>query len=129
MLIYEKEITITSEFIDQNNHVNNVQYVHWVEMIAGEHWDLEKYKSKHSGNIWFLVDHHIQYKKQVYLGDKLIMRTYPENPEGIRQPRKVEFYKDGELVVDSRTKWIMMNPVSGKIVRIERDWLDALEDG
>lgn len=128
MLIHEKEIKITQEHLDQNNHVNNVQFVTWVEMMAGEHWNLEKHKSKHAGNIWFLMEHHIQYKKQVYLGDKLLMRTYPENPEGIRQPRKVEFYKDGELVVDSRTLWIMMNPETQKIVRIEQDWLNALGD-
>lgn len=126
MLIYEKEIKITTEHLDQNNHVNNVQFVHWVEMIAAEHWDLEKHNSKHSGNIWFLVDHHIQYHKQVYLGDTILMRTYPQNPEGIRQPRKVEFYKKDELVVDSRTLWIMINPENGKIVRIGQDWLDEL---
>ncbi len=128
MLIYEKEIVITPEFIDQNHHVNNVQYAHWVEMIAGEHWDLLKHKSKYAGNVWFLMDHHIQYKKQVYLGEILLIRTYPENPEGIRQPRKVEFYRDGELVVDSRTLWIMMNPENGKIIRIEQDWLNEFRD-
>lgn len=126
MLVHEKEINITPEYIDQNNHVNNVQYVHWVEMIAAEHWDMLKHKSKYEGNIWFLVDHHIQYKHQVYLGDTILVRTYPENPEGIRQPRKVEFYKDGKLVVDSRTRWIMMNPENEKIVRIEPNWLDFL---
>lgn len=128
MLIHEKEVLITSEFIDRNNHVNNVQFVHWVEMMAGEHWDLLKHKSKHVQNVWFLVDHHIQYRKQVYLGEKLLLRTYPENPEGIRQPRKVEFYKDGELVVDSRTQWIMINPETDKIVRIEEDWLEGFND-
>ncbi len=126
MLIYEKEILITPEFIDQNNHVNNVQFVHWVEMMAAEHWDLLKHKSKYAKNVWFLMDHHIQYKKQVYLGETLLMRTYPENPEGIRQPRKVEFYKEGQLVVDSRTKWIMIEPDNGKIIRIESDWLETL---
>ncbi len=127
MLIYEKEILITPDFIDQNNHVNNVQYVHWVEMMAAEHWDLEKHKSKYKDNLWFLVDHHIQYKKQVYLGESILLRTYPENPEGIRQPRKVEFYKDGELIVDSLTKWIMIEPKTQKIVRIEQDWLEELK--
>lgn len=126
MLIHEKEIIITPEFIDQNNHVNNIQYALWVEMVAAEHWGLLKHKSKYQNNTWFLIDHHIQYKKQAYLGDVLTIRTYPENPEGIRQPRKVEFYRDNELVVDSRTLWIMMNPENGKIVRIEQDWLDSL---
>ncbi|HEX7870962.1 MAG TPA: hypothetical protein VF455_12705 [Chryseobacterium sp.] len=30
-LIFEKQILITEEHIDSNNHVNNVQYVKWVE--------------------------------------------------------------------------------------------------
>ncbi|WP_228452047.1 acyl-ACP thioesterase domain-containing protein [Chryseobacterium sp. G0186] len=30
-LMYEKQIRVTEEHIDQNKHVNNVQYVHWVE--------------------------------------------------------------------------------------------------
>lgn len=126
MLIHEKEILITPEFIDQNNHVNNVQYAHWVEMMAAEHWDLLKHKSKYAENVWFLVDHHIQYKQQVYLGESLLVKTYPENPIGIRQPRKVEFYKNGKLVVDSRTQWIMIQPENEKIVRIESDWLESL---
>lgn len=127
MLVHEKEIIITEEFTDDNRHVNNVQYVHWVEMMAAEHWDLLKQKTKYAKNIWFLVDHHIQYKQQLYPGDKILVRTYPQIPEGIRQPRKVEFYKDDALVVDSRTKWIMIHPETGKIIRIERDWLDFLK--
>ena len=30
-LIFEKQIKITEQYIDANNHVNNVQYVKWVE--------------------------------------------------------------------------------------------------
>ena len=33
-LMYEKQIKVTEDHIDQNNHVNNVQYVHWVEEVA-----------------------------------------------------------------------------------------------
>lgn len=127
MLIHQKEILITSEFIDQNNHVNNVQYVHWVEMMAAEHWELLKHKSDYERDYWILVDHYIQYKKQVFLGETLTVKTYPKNPEGIRQPRKVEFYRNNELVVDSETKWVLMDSDSKKIKRIEKDWLKGFE--
>lgn len=126
MQTHEKEIIITQEFLDSNQHVNNVQYVHWVEMMAAEHWDLLKDKTPYAHGVWFLVDHHIQYKKQVYKGDKLLMKTYPMKPEGIRQPRKVEFYKDGELIVDSLTKWVLIDPKTEAIIRIQADWLDFL---
>lgn len=125
-LVYETEITVTEEHIDGNNHVNNVQYVHWVAMVAAAHWDLLKSGTEYEEDIWMLFDHHIRYKKQVYLDDILTVKTYPEVPEGIRQPRKVEFYCKGELVVESRTLWILMEKHTQKIRRLGSDWLTGL---
>ncbi|MFN4362543.1 acyl-CoA thioesterase [Chryseobacterium hispalense] len=125
-LIYEKQIKVTEEHIDRNNHVNNVQYVKWVEEIAGEHWDFVKHKTKNPEDIWMLLDHHIQYKKQVYLGEMLTIKTYPKTPEGIRQPRKVEFYCNGQLVADSLTLWVFIDKGTQRIIRLESDWLEIL---
>ncbi|AZA58540.1 acyl-CoA thioesterase [Chryseobacterium shandongense] len=125
-LIYEKQIKVTEEHIDRNNHVNNVQYVKWVEEIAGEHWDFVKHKTNNPEDIWMLLDHHIQYKKQVYLGELLTIKTYPKTPEGIRQPRKVEFYCNGNLVVDSLTLWVFIDKETQRIIRLESNWLDIL---
>ncbi|MDR4952259.1 thioesterase family protein [Chryseobacterium sp. ES2] len=123
-LMHEKQIKVTAEHIDQNNHVNNVQYVHWVEEIAAEHWDLLKQQTEYANDAWMLLDHHIRYKKQVYLGDIITVRTYPLTPEGAKQPRKVEFYCNDELVVDSSTLWILFDPETKKIKRLENDWLE-----
>lgn len=57
-------------------------------------------------------------------GEVLTLKTYPEKPEGIRQPRKVEFYRGEELVVDSRTLWVLIDKGTQKIKRIENDWLE-----
>jgi len=125
-LVYEKEIQVTEEYIDANNHVNNVQYVKWVEEIAGEHWDFVKHKIDFPNDIWMLLDHHIQYKKQVYLNDTITIKTYPKAPEGIRQPRKVEFYCNDQLVVDSLTLWVFIDKETQKIKRLDSDWLNKL---
>jgi len=103
-----------------------VQYVHWVEEVAAEHWDLLKEKTEYVNDIWMLVDHHIQYKKQVYLGDIVTVKTYPKDPEGIRQPRKVEFYCNDQLVVDSHTLWVLFDKETQKIKRLESNWLEQL---
>lgn len=123
-LKYEKQIKVTEEHIDQNNHVNNVQYVHWVEEVAAEHWDLLKQKTEYVNDAWMLLDHHIQYKKQAYLGDVITVKTYPQSPEGAKQPRKVEFYCNDQLLVDSSTLWVLFDPFTKKIKRLEKDWLD-----
>ena len=125
-LIFEKQIKITEEYIDLNNHVNNVQYVKWVEDIAAEHWDSVKHKLDFPDDIWMLLDHHIQYKKQVYLGDLITVKTYPKPPEGIRQPRKVEFYCNDVLVVDSLTLWVFIDKKTQKIKRLDENWLSLL---
>lgn len=125
-LIFEKQIKITEQHIDVNNHVNNVQYVKWVEEIAGEHWDSVKNKLGFPDDIWMLLDHHIQYKKQVYLGDVISIKTYPKPPEGIRQPRKVEFYCNDTLVVDSLTLWVFIDKETQKIKRLDENWLSLL---
>ncbi|MDQ1097382.1 MULTISPECIES: acyl-CoA thioesterase [Chryseobacterium] len=125
-LIFEKQITVTQAHIDGNNHVNNVQYVHWVAEIAGEHWDLVKHATAYPDDVWMLLDHHISYKKQVYHGDVITVRTYPKPPEGVRQPRKVEFYCNDQLVVDSETWWVLINKETQRIRRLENDWLEKL---
>lgn len=125
-LIFETQIQVTQQHIDANNHVNNVQYVHWVEEIAGAHWDFVKHKTEFPDDIWMLVDHHIQYKKQVYLGDVITVRTYPKPPEGIRQPRKVEFYCNDVLVVDSLTLWVFVDKEKQRVKRLDANWLDVL---
>lgn len=122
--IHIKEILITKEHLDQMNHVNNVQYVHWVEEMAKEHWDILRHNTNYVDDFWFLADHHIQYKKQVYEGDILTVKTYSQKPDGIRQPRKVEFYKNDELMVDSKTLWVLIDKDTQKIKRIENNWLE-----
>lgn len=126
-LVFEKEILVKEEHIDANHHVNNVQYVHWVEEIAAEHWDFVKHKTLFPDDIWMLLDHHIQYKKQVYLGDTILVKTYPLPPDGIKQPRKVEFYCNETLVVDSSTLWVFIDKETQRIKRLESNWLDVLE--
>ncbi|MFY1047006.1 acyl-CoA thioesterase [Chryseobacterium sp. GP-SGM7] len=125
-LIFEKQIQITKEHIDGNNHVNNVQYIKWVEEVAAEHWDSVKNKLGFPDDIWMLLDHHIQYKKQVYVNDTITIKTYPKPPEGIRQPRKVEFYCNNELVVDSSTLWVFLDKETQKIKRLDENWLNLI---
>lgn len=122
--LYEKEILITEKFLDEIRHVNNIEYVKWVEMIAIEHWELLKNSTAYKDYIWFMVDHLIQYKKQAYEGQKLLIRTYPLQPIGVRQPRKVEFYIEGKLIADSLTHWVLIHPETKKITRLDTHWLN-----
>ena len=124
---HSKPITVDESHLDYNRHVNNVQFVKWMEEIATEHWENLKHQSPYAEYAWVLVDHHIQYKKQVFLNEILTVKTYPQQPEGLRQPRKVEFYRNGELVVDSRTLWVLYDANANRVVKIAPDWLKCFD--
>jgi len=124
--IYTIQVSVNQEHLDENDHVNNVQFVQWVEQIATEHWARLKHRTPYAFDYWVLVDHHIQYKKQVYLGDVLTIKTYPLSARGVKQPRKVEFYRNDELVVDSQTLWVLIDHEKQKIKRIDSDWLSQI---
>ncbi|MFD2556075.1 acyl-CoA thioesterase [Sphingobacterium tabacisoli] len=121
--IHTIEIKVSADHLDHNNHVNNVQFVNWVEQAAAEHWDILKVETPYESDYWVLYDHHIQYKKQVFLGDTILVKTYPEPPEGVKQPRKVEFYVNDKLMVDSRTLWVLCDSETNKVRRLGADWL------
>jgi len=37
--IYEMELKVTKEDLDELQHVNNVRYVQWIQDIAKAHWE------------------------------------------------------------------------------------------
>lgn len=107
--IYIKEINVTDDHIDDLNHVNNVQYVQWIQEIAGEHWIKTTGIENSANQFWVVHEHKIRYKKQVYLGECLYIKTFVEPYEGIRFPRIVEFYRNDQLVVEAKTYWILLD--------------------
>jgi acyl-CoA thioester hydrolase len=125
-LVYKQQLLIEARHIDVNNHVNNVQYVQWVQDIAEAHWNELKTLTPYQHDYWFLMDHFIQYKKQVFLGDTITIETYPETPIGLKQPRTVNFYCNNELVAISKTHWLLIDKDTKKMKRIETNWLDGL---
>ena len=127
MKIYQKEITVTNEHIDQLNHVNNTQYVKWVEMMAEEHWELLRHETNFPDDYWMMLEHHIYYKKQVFKGEIIVAKTWPLEPERVKQPRMVEFYRNGKLVVQSKTYWVLIDHKTNRIKRLNRDDLTYLD--
>lgn len=123
MQVFEKNITVTKDDLDQINHVNNVRYVQWVQDIAEEHWLQNVNESTLKAFFWVLITHHIEYKGQAFLGDVLNVKTFVSKSEGITSIRHVEFYnsKTNKLICVSETKWCFMNFETKKPARIPAD--------
>ena len=88
---FKQELTVTPNHLDELQHVNNVQYLQWVQDIAGAHWKYLIENQTEEFGLWVVRSHHIEYKKQAKLGDTLRVVTHVELTEGFLSERRVRF--------------------------------------
>ena len=68
---YSIHTKVLPEHIDDLGHVNNVQYLYWVQEVAHAHWEeLTKNLYEELG-VWVVRSHSITYKSPALLGDTL----------------------------------------------------------
>jgi acyl-CoA thioester hydrolase len=111
MQIFEKLITVTTEDLDELNHVNNVRYIQWANAIAKEHWEQNTTKDISDNFFWVVISHFIEYKSSALLDDTIKLKTYIRKTEGAKSTRVVEMYRaqTEKLIVKSETIWCLIN--------------------
>ncbi|MGB5171461.1 acyl-CoA thioesterase [Eudoraea sp.] len=117
---FKRNILVKEEDLDDLKHVNNVRYVQWIQDISKEHWNELTTESIQNQFIWVVLNHNIDYKSAAVLGDKILQQTYIESSKGPLCIRVVEMYnfETKKLLVRSKTKWCLLNPVTLKPIRI-----------
>lgn len=123
---YTQEVTVNESHLDELQHVNNVQYLQWVQDIAGAHWQSLIAGSEGAFGLWVVRSHHIEYKRQVKLGDRLLIETHVVLTEGFLSERKVRFYSTGtkNLVAQCATHWCYLDPNTHRLLRIPKNIMD-----
>ncbi|MCI2228146.1 acyl-CoA thioesterase [Polaribacter sp. MSW13] len=125
--IFEFKLNVTSEDIDDLNHVNNVVYVQWMDKVAFEHWAYLTKDNPLPQYIWVVVRHEIDYLRQAVLGDEIIVKTWVGETKGFKSERNMEFYKGEELLVKAKTIWGMLDVKTYKPTRIRENVLKVLQ--
>jgi acyl-CoA thioester hydrolase len=123
MNTFEQSILVEESHLDELQHVNNVQYLKWVQDIAGAHWQHLIRDNPTEFGLWVVRSHHIEYKRQVKLGDRLRVVTHVELTEGFLSERRVRFFLEDSntLVAQCSTQWCYLDPLSQKLLRIPEE--------
>ena len=124
---FEHTINVTTEDIDDLNHVNNVVYVKWMDQVASEHWSFLTKETPLPEYIWVVIKHEIEYIKQAVLGDEILVKTWVGETKGFKSERYMEFYKNDKIVVKAKTVWGMLDAKTYKPTRIRENVLKVLE--
>lgn len=126
--IFSMGITVGPESIDLLNHVNNREYIRWMEEAAIAHaaslgWTSDVYLKRHE--IWVVREHWIEYLRPTFLGDQLMMYTWVQTLSGSRSLRRYALVKDGRVVSCGATEWAFIDFKTGRAKSIPQDVSDS----
>jgi len=127
--IYILELQITDRHIDENNHVNNIEYVKWMQKIAIRHSESRLHPSVLAGHnaTWVVRSHHIDYLFPAFPGDIIEIKTWVAQTSNVRSVRKYQFVnkKSGRKLVTAETNWVFIDINSGRPKPIPDDVRNA----
>ncbi len=130
--VHRHPITVPSESIDVLGHVNNQEYVRWMQEAATGHsiaqgWPLERYVARGQG--WFVRRHTVEYLRPAFAGDALALYTWVASFERSSSPRRYLFHRaaDRAVVARAETLWVFVDFRTGAPVRIPAELRSAFE--
>ena len=118
--IFEKKLVVEEKHLDKQRHVNNVQYVQWVQDVAEEHWEARASEEQKAKVIWVVVRHEIDYKKEAFLGDQISLQTYVGKTTHVTSVRYViiKNLETEKTLAEAKTTWCLLDAESKKPVKI-----------
>jgi len=119
--VFECEIDVMPDDIDELGHVNNVVYLRWVQQVAAAHWNSKAIKVKTDKYLWVVLRHEIDYLKPAVLHNKIKAQTWVSSMIGVKSTRVVKFSANGSDIAQAKTIWCLLDALSMKPKRIGDD--------
>ena len=117
--VYVKTIRVEEDSIDMHGHVNNQEYLRWMQEAAIEHsarqgWPMERYLAL--GASWYVKSHFIDYLRPALLADEILACTWIAGMDSRVSPRKTLFLRrsDRRILARAETRWIFVDLTSGR---------------
>ena len=116
--IYQHSLIIPEQAIDENGHVNNVEYVRWMQEAAELHAQEAgcTQASRLLGATWVVRTHRIEYFQPALVHEKINVLTWVSNWRRVRSLRKYKFLRDcsEQILASGETDWIFIEQKTGR---------------
>jgi len=101
---------------DENGHVNNVEYVRWMQQAAVAHADAVgcSAATRAAGATWVVRSHNVEYLRPVFAGEELTVKTWVSTLGKTRSLRKYLFLRGDERVARGETLWVFVDAATGR---------------
>lgn len=115
---FSQTLTVSETHLDEQNHVNNIVYVQWIQDVAVSHWLNIVSKEVQDKFTWFLLRHEIDYKQQAFEDEEIMLTTWVGEATKITCYRYTEITKGETLLVKAKSNWCMIDTETKKPARI-----------
>lgn len=112
-LTYTHHLQVPASAIDGQGHVNNVEFVRWMQDAAVAHSDAVgcTAATRAHNALWVVRKHEIEYRRQAFVGDVIEVRTWILDCRHVSSRRKYEFVRpvDGAVLARGQTDWVLLD--------------------
>jgi len=115
---FSHSFRVSADDIDEQNHVNNVAYVKWIQDVAVAHWLSATTEAQREKFTWIVIRHEIDYKKQAFENEEITATTWVGEPTRISWERLTEITRGESLLVKARSVWCLIDRETSKPTRI-----------
>ncbi len=130
--LFEYTHTVRDDEIDGQGHVNNLEYLKWMQSAAIEHstaqgWPPERYVESGAG--WVVRTHAIEYLRPAFAGQQIVVRTWVADFKKITSLRKYKIVRpdDGVVLAVAETNWAFIGVKHGVPRRVPSELSGAFQ--
>lgn len=121
--VYGYEIVVDASAIDANGHVNNVEFVRWMQDAAVRHADAAgcTAATQTAGATWVVRSHDVEYSRPAFAGDRVRVLTWVADFRRAFSLRRYRFVRDGALLAKGETDWVFLDVTTGRPKSVPED--------
>ncbi|VXC78386.1 Acyl-CoA thioester hydrolase [Sphingomonas sp. T1] len=95
--------------IDFMGHVNNANYLKWVQAAVIDHWQRLAPAEAVAGHLWVALKHEITYRKPAFLDDDVIATVLLEKVQGARAFYETIIKRGEDVLAEVKSSWCCLD--------------------
>ncbi|MEH6756093.1 MAG: thioesterase family protein [Parasphingorhabdus sp.] len=118
---HHHNIAILPADIDFMGHVNNANYLKWVQDAVVSHWQKIAPSEALATHLWVALKHEITYRKPAFLDDDVIAEVLLEKIHGARAFYSTIIRRGEDVLAEVQSSWCCIDADTMRPMRIAKD--------
>lgn len=126
---HHHSIAVAATDIDFMGHVNNANYLNWVQDAVVAHWRKFAPNEVLNTHLWVALKHEITYRKPAFLNDDVIAEVLLEKVHGARAFYTTIIRRGEEVLAEVQSSWCCVDADTLRPIRLAADIVSKFMGG